>query len=337
MRTPRRKPGATGAPASPNDPGPAGGVRPRDPGGRTGIKVWTLILLTIRSILLDRKTVVVGAVLTLLLVIPAAWLHYTPDEQGDDTDVGADGPGAGEGGDESGAGEGDPPQEEDGAGQENGEEEIGPAMDVFMTIMVFVYLQFLVLYVCFLYASGTITTEMDEKTMTYLIARPLGKHVILGAKYIGLVVSIFLLFSIPAVINYLLLAGYRDPSGVSGNTDLLVASLGGILLAVTMWTALFMFMASVFRNPLMPGFLYCLFWETTIANVGTNISRLTVTYQVRTFILQWIMRTREYLQHEDDLPVHGEYPPGSAFLMGVIAATAFLVLAWNAFRTRDIT
>ena len=66
-----------------------------------------MVGLTVRSIFFDRKTMIVGAILLLLLTIPLLWLRN--------------------------------PSGEDDA-----------AMDFFMGIMVMLYLQFIVLYVCFL-------------------------------------------------------------------------------------------------------------------------------------------------------------------------------------------
>ena len=267
----------------------------------------TMILLTMRSILLDRKTMVVAVILLILLAIPLLWLHETPE---------------------------DPEAGEAEAGKQD---EIGSAMDVFMVLVVFVYLQFLVLYVCFLYGSGLITTEVDDHTITYLISRPLAKSEILICKYFGYVISIFLLFAIPTLLNYLLLSPYGDSAGLVDYSDLLAFSLGGILIGVMVWGAYFMFMASVFKNPLMPGFLYCIFWESFIANIGVNISTFTVTYQIRTFIIRGLMKKREYMVNDDDLPPYGDYSAQTAFFLALITSAIFMFLAWNSFRKRDMT
>ena len=67
-----------------------------------------MISITVRSILLDKKTMAVGAILLLLLAIPLFWLNNPPSGE-DDT-----------------------------------------AMDMFLGMTVMLYLQFFVLYVCFL-------------------------------------------------------------------------------------------------------------------------------------------------------------------------------------------
>jgi len=251
-----------------------------------------MVGLTVRSIFFDRKTMIVGAILLLLLTIPLLWLRN--------------------------------PSGEDDA-----------AMDFFMGIMVMLYLQFIVLYVCFLYATALVTSEIEDKTMTYLISRPITRFEIMVYKYLGYVVSIFTLFAIPAILNYLILAPHQGVGGLEDNLDMLAYSLGGIFMGVVAWGALFLLMASVFRNPLMPGFLYCIFWESFIANIGTNVSKVTVTYQIRTFIINGLKAIRESIAEEGDLPAHGDYTAGWAFVLAMGVSVLFVLLSWWMVRGKD--
>ncbi len=251
---------------------------------------YALTMMTIRSILLDRKTWVLIALLLLLLGIPMRWLMDAPSDK-------------------------------------------DAEMEVFMTIMIIVYLQFIVLYTCLLYASSLVSAETEERTMTYLISRPIARSEILIYKYIGYVVSVFSIFALTTILNYIVLAPHGGSAAFTRNLDLLGYTLGGILIAVIGWGALFILMASVFKNPLMPGFLYSLFWESLLANMGGNISRATITYQIRTFIFNGPSRLEDMAQ--GDLPVHGGHTPAMAFLVTLIAAAAFLIMSWLFVRKRD--
>jgi ABC-2 type transport system permease protein len=207
-------------------------------------------------------------------------------------------------------------------------------MEVFMTIMIIVYLQFIVLYTCLLYASSLVTSESDDRTMTYLISRPISRLEIMVFKYIGYVISMFIIFATAVILNYMILAPHGGTDGFMRNSDMLAFTLGGILIGIIAWGALFLLMASMFRNPIMPGFLYCLFWESVLANIGGNISKATVTYQIRTFIFNGVTRIGDELS-DGDLPVHGEYAPGDAFAFAVVAAFILLTFAWLFLRRRD--
>lgn len=215
------------------------------------------------------------------------------------------------------------------------ENELDSEMDFFMGLVVILYLQLVVLYVCFLYASALITSEVDDRTITYLISRPIRKVEIVVYKYIGYVISLFLLFSISVVINYGILASHQGGSGITDNLDFLAFSLGGILIGIILWGAFFIFLASVIRNPLMPGFLICIFWESLIANIGTNVSKLTGTYIIRTFIINGLKELRDSIAQDGDLPVHGDMSAPETFLLAVVISIVFLILASIKLKERD--
>ena len=282
---------ATARPATPsNQPGRA--PDPADPRVRFN-KGKTMVWLTIRSILFDRKTMAVAAILLLLLAIPLLWLR-------------------------------DPPADDDDAG-----------MELFVNVVVIVYLQFIVLYTCFLYGTALITSEVDDRTMTYLISRPISRFEIVVYKYIGYVVSIFALFAVPVILNYLILAPFEGLGAVGSNLGILFYSLGSVLMGVMVWGALFLLMASVFKNPLMPGFFYCLLWESFLDNMGGNLPKATVTYYVRTFLFNGLKSVRESITEGGDLPQHGDMSTGSVFMLGVLASVAFVLFTWWMVQGKD--
>jgi ABC-2 type transport system permease protein len=215
----------------------------------------------------------------------------------------------------------------------SGEDET--ALDMFMTIIAIFYLQFIVLYVCFLYGTGLITTEIDDRTMTYLLSRPIHRLEILVYKYIGYVFSIFLIFAVPVILNYLILAQHGGSGEIVDNLDVLAISLGGIFIAIMMWGALFIFMASVFKNPLMPGFLYCIFWETFMPLMSGNIPKATITYHIRTFLINGIKVVKSSLVDGGDLPPHGDMSSGWTFILAIVISAVFLFMSWVVVRDKD--
>ena len=250
----------------------------------------TLIWLTMRTILFDKKTIMVVIMLLALLAIPAKWLSEPPSDQE------------------------------------------GAALQAFLMIVVILYLQFIVLYVCLLYGSSIITSEVEDRTLTYILSRPITKLEIILFKYIGYVISVFLLFALPTVLNYIMLAPYEDgASGLSSNADFLAFSLGGMFMGIVAWGAFFMMLATMVKNPLMPGLVYCLFWESLITNIGGNISKFTLTYQIRTFIVSGISETRSAF---GDNP-WGDYPSWQAFTAAIVMAIVCLLIAWQVMKGKD--
>lgn len=267
------------------------GPIPRPTGaGASMARGLALFRLTVRDILLDRKTLVVVGLLVLMLALPGFWLR-------------------------------DPPSSEDHA-----------AMMFYLMIEVILYLQFIVLYTCLLFSSSLVTSEVEDRTMVYLISRPISRLEVLVYKYAGYVVAVWSIFALAAFVNYALLSP-ADADGFGGNLDILAAVMIAILIGVMAWGAVFLLLASVFRNPLAPGFLYCIFWESLFPNMGGNISMATITYQLRTYVIRGISRIDEI--SGGDLPVHGTYSAAWAFAGSAIASAVALFLAGLALRRRD--
>ena len=273
-----------------------GAAKPRPSGlGAMCNRARALTWVTTRTIIFDRKTIVIGVILLLALAIPLYWLYNPPIDE------------------------------------ENAE------LNLYMMLMVVLYLQFIVLYASLLFGAGLLTTEIEDRTMTYLISRPIPRFEILLYKYIGYVIGVFTIFVIPATLNYLILTAPDGLDRIVDHLDLLGYTLGGILMGIMAWGALFMFLAAAFKNPLMPGFFYCLFWESFMANIPeSNVAKATITYQVRTFIFKGVELLRKQMEdsHEGG-PPYGDYAVEWAFAATTMAAVVFLLLTWLKVRRKD--
>ncbi len=208
-------------------------------------------------------------------------------------------------------------------------------MELFLSLIAVLYLQFLILYTSFLYSTALITSEMEDRTMVYLIVRPISRLEVLVSKYLGYVISIFTLFAIPVILNYLILATHEGMGGIIDNLGILAYVLGGVLLGVMMWGALFMLFSSLIKNPIMPGFLFCIFWETLLANMGGSIPKVTVTYYLRTFVVSGVQKARSSLIETDgDMP-YGDMSTGLVFVLGMVVSALFIFGAWWQVREKD--
>ena len=96
--------------------GRAEGGRRRQVQGSIVNRALAMMWLTVRSILFDRKTIAVVAILFLLLAIPIYWY------------------------------------------QNPASDEEGSSIELFAILVIIIYLQFIVLYVCLLYGSALITS-----------------------------------------------------------------------------------------------------------------------------------------------------------------------------------
>jgi ABC-type transport system involved in multi-copper enzyme maturation permease subunit len=197
-------------------------------------------------------------------------------------------------------------------------------LDLFVMITMLVYLQFIVLYACLLFGASLFAEEEENKTLTYLTSRPVSTFELVVYKYIGFLFSAFVLFLIPLLLNFAIIATHTSITLTSDFLFELGQYIGLMFVAVAAWGALFMFFGVFFRKySLVVGLLYALMWETFVANIGAGIKYATVNYYIRSLA-----------------PVPfggaaGETPWGQALAVMAGLAAACVLLAWYFQRGKD--
>ena len=241
----------------------------------------TLVEMSVKNVLYDRKTLVFFGLSLFLLVIPGYWAFTY------------------------------------GGSSVKG-------LDLFVMITMLVYLQFIVLYACLLFGTALFAEEEENRTLTYLTSRPVSTFELVFYKYIGFVASVFVLFLVPLLLTFAIIATHTSYALTSGFLFELGQYIGLMFVAVAAWGALFMFFGVYFRKySLMVGLLYALLWETFIANIPTSIKFATVNYYVRSLAPVTFNN------------VTGETPWGQALAAMAGLAAACLLLSWYFQRGKD--
>ena len=241
----------------------------------------TLVEMTVKNILYDRKTLIFFGLSLFLLIIPAYWAYSY-----------------------------------NGTGIKG--------LDLFVMITMLVYLQFIVLYACMLFGTSLFAEEEEHKTITYLTSRPVSTFELVAYKYIGFVVSVFVMFLITLLLTFAIIATRTSYELTSGFMFELGQYIGLMFVAIAAWGALFMFFGVYFKKySLMVGLLYAFLWETFVANIGTSIKFATVNYYIRS------------LAPAGFNTAQGETPWGQALAAMLLLAVACIVLAWYFQRGKD--
>jgi ABC-2 type transport system permease protein len=131
--------------------------------------------------------------------------------------------------------------------------------------------------------TGVIGIEIDEGSIMYLLAKPISRGSIVGAKLavaIGIVLG-FVAFPI-------LLAGVLAGDQVDGPALAFscAAAIAGIAYCAT-----FLLLAIVTRHAVVFGLLYAVVWETTIAQTVPGVQAVSIQ--------QWSRATTELLVGDD--------------------------------------
>jgi len=165
-------------------------------------------------------------------------------------------------------------------GDVNGVRMAGPAIFGLM-IWVF-YLRFTVPVLGVFYGTSLIADEVEDKTITYLFTRPIRRGAVLVGKYLAyLACTIFVV--LPSVmIVYLLIVPMRGSLG--GSFIDLLKDLSLLALGLAVYGAVFAFIGSAFKRPLLVGLIFIFGWEQAALAFPGYLKRFTVAYYLQALV-----------------------------------------------------
>jgi ABC-type transport system involved in multi-copper enzyme maturation permease subunit len=133
------------------------------------------------------------------------------------------------------------------------------------------------------YATSLVADEVEGKTLTYLLTRPLTRAAIFAGKFAAYVATTFTLALPAAVVTFFVLM--TAPSAPPLGTALadLPRDLGVMLLTLVAYGALFGLLGVLLKRPVIPGLVFLYGWEL-LANVPGYLPRLTLTAWLRSLV-----------------------------------------------------
>jgi len=133
------------------------------------------------------------------------------------------------------------------------------------------------------YATSLVADEVEGKTLTYLLTRPLTRAAIFAGKFAAYVATTFTLALPAAVVTFFILM--TAPSAPPFGTALadLPRDLGVMLLTLVAYGALFGLLGVLLKRPVIPGLVFLYGWEL-LANVPGYLPRFTLTAWLRSLV-----------------------------------------------------
>jgi ABC-2 type transport system permease protein len=157
------------------------------------------------------------------------------------------------------------------------------AGDLYGVVVAFFYVRNALPLVALFYASSLIADEVESKTITYLLTRPIRRSAILFGKFAAYCATTFSLALPALVVTFFLLLTERGRQGVSAGAPDLLRDLGVAALTLLAYGALFSLMGVLLKRPLLPGLLFLYGWEM-LANLPGWAPRLTLTAWLRSLL-----------------------------------------------------
>jgi ABC-2 type transport system permease protein len=151
----------------------------------------------------------------------------------------------------------------------------------------FQFVQYYVMLVALFYGTAVVAEEVDGKTLTYLLIRPVPRSAILLGKglaawFIGaLILSPMLIFTYTLFTlgDGLLYMG--NASSFTINFPTFLSDIALTLGTLAVYTALFTFIGAYFKRPVLWGIAIAFGWESWVAFVPGLTRKLTVMHYVQ--------------------------------------------------------
>lgn len=201
--------------------------------------------------------------------------------------------------------------------------------DFFSQLMVTFYLHFLLVLVALFYATALIHSEVEEKTLTYLLLRPVSRRLLVLGKFLTYLAAAGVLMLPSVVLTFGILEASDGGSGLGRHLRYLLWDLAVLALGTTAYGALFAFLGTALKRPIMVGLFFAVIWEGVVSHVPGHFAKLTILhYLLSIFPHSTVQRGVQAL-----LGSTTSRGVAAAALIGITAV--FLALAIEVFRRRE--
>lgn len=155
--------------------------------------------------------------------------------------------------------------------------------DLYAVVIATYYVRNLLPLAALFYATSLIADEVEGRTLTYLLTRPLPRPAILAGKFVAYLTTTLALTLPSVVITFFLLATARGLAGIGADVPELFRDLGVVVLTLVAYGSLFTLLGVLLRRPVIPGLLFLFVWEL-IANLPGYLPRFTLTAWLRSLL-----------------------------------------------------
>ncbi len=208
----------------------------------------------------------------------------------------------------------------------------GDMAAVFTEVLMVFFLQFYIVILALFYGTSVVAEEVEGRTLSYLITRPLPKPAILLGKYAAYSLLMFLMVAVSLTFSFFIMN-----AGRLADARLYPAFLGylGVLgLGILAYTAFFTFLGTFLKKAILVGLVFGFGWENVIQYFPGSTQRFSVVHYLKSLLPY--------------RPMGGggggvalllfrlePTPPSLAVAMLALIAGAFLALACWLFRTKE--
>jgi ABC-2 type transport system permease protein len=158
-----------------------------------------------------------------------------------------------------------------------------PPLDLYALVVAVYWIRNVLPLMALFHATSLIADEVEGRTLTYLLTRPLTRPAIFAGKFAAYLATSLGIALPSVVLTFFLLVTARGWSGVGASVPDLFRDIGVMTLTLLAYGALFALFGVLLRRPVIPGLLFLFGWEL-MANLPGYLPRLTLTAWLRSLI-----------------------------------------------------
>jgi ABC-2 type transport system permease protein len=155
--------------------------------------------------------------------------------------------------------------------------------DFYGVLVAFYYVRNVLPLAALFYGTALVADEVEGRTLTYLLSRPISRASILVGKFAAYLATTLSLTLPAAMATFFLAVGARGFRGLGAEVPELFRDLGVMALALVVYGALFTLLGVALKRPMIPGLLFLFGWEL-VANLPGDLPRYTITAWLRSLI-----------------------------------------------------
>jgi len=161
--------------------------------------------------------------------------------------------------------------------------ELLPPGDLYAVIVALYWIRNVLPLAALFFATSLVADEVEGRTLTYLITRPLTRPSIFAGKFAAYVVTTLSLALPAGVLAFFILLSARGLASVPPAVGDLLRDLGVMALALVAYGAFFALLGVFLKRPVIPGLMFLYGWEL-MANLPGYLPRFTLTAWLRSLI-----------------------------------------------------
>lgn len=173
-------------------------------------------------------------------------------------------------------------------------------------------------------ATNALGNEIEDRTMVYLVLKPVSRFRIVLEKYAAVVQTTWLALTAGLIVVWAMVS----QGEMLNDVDLLATAVLAVLVGVAAYGALFMALSLVISRALLSGIIYVLIWETTLARIIPGAKVLSIQHYVNSIYSRLL--SDPAIQISDALQVY------SAMAAVVVLITLALLFSVARLRAMDL-